>query len=536
MVATRASLGCLLSALPVVLAMPIAFCRAQTGASGTGQSPAPATVATTLSGTVVNALNGSPIPRALVSIAGRSVLTDSLGRFVFPSFTASSGSVQVSRPGYAVSPDDPGSRSGQTMDLTGRLELKLYPDAVIMGVVTGSERQPIEHAQIILQRENFDENGPQTIPIAFSQTDSHGEYRFNEPPGRYRLSIGYSQRAGADGTVMLPIEFPEASASEAPALFTVLSNEERRIDLHPKTAVAYPVRLRIEGDEIRYNPRLSVKSAAGASFSVFARNGREPGIFEVALPSGSYQLRATMQNGDQREEAEAHLAVNGHALDGPVLHFNPLPSIPVELSVESTPPASGSNSPTPPRLNNLGLRLQGSTRPDQFGASDVALGNLAQDHPVLEVAPGVYRLRAQFLAQWYVRSATYGGIDLLTQPITVSDGAAGEPLRLIIADDMGVLTGKVTAAVSSPATSYLYLLAHQPSLTPVVQVQTGPDGSFNRSLPPGGYTAYAFARRFPGDLHNPEVSAHLGSGTEVTIPASGNVSLEVPVQVVEMPR
>ena len=491
----------------------------------------------TVTGTVVNGLNGSAIPRALVRINGRAAMTDNLGHFSFPGFTGITGSVQVMRPGYAISLDDAGARPFQIVDLTGRLELKLYPNAVITGVVTGSDRIPVEHAQVTLTRENLEETGPRTIQAGSSQTDSHGEYRFNEPPGRYRISINYSQRASVDGSVMLPLDYPESGTLDTPPMFTVSSNEERRIDLHPRTAAAYPVRFRIEGEDVRYNPRVTVKSATGASFGVFARNTREEGVFELMLPSGTYQMRATTQNRDGRQEAEAHVTVAGHAVDGLLLHFGPVPAIPLELIVESTASTSNgsTSSPLPPRLNSLGLRLQSSSRSDQFGGDDVGISTASPDRSVLEVSPGVYRLRGQFLSQWYVRSATYGGVNLLTQPLTVVDGAGGAPLRIVVANDTGQLAGKVTGAPVR-TTCYLYLLAHQPSLFPVVQAQTNLDGTYSRALPPGSYTAYAFPRRFPGDLHNPELSGRLSSGTEVTVPASGKISLDLAVQPAELSR
>ncbi len=489
----------------------------------------------TLTGTVVNGLNGAVVPRALVRINSRAEMTDGQGRFNFPSFVGTTGSVQVTKPGYWNSPDDPSARPSQTLDLTGRIELKLYPDAVIMGLVTGSDRLPAEHAQVILQRESVDESGARGFPAAFSQTDSHGEYRFNVPPGHYRISIGYSQRPGVDGTVMLPVDYPESGGTEALPFFAVSSNEERRIDLHPRTAVAVSVRFRVEGDEAGANPRVMVKSSTGASFSVYARFTREPGVLEVSLPAGNYHLRAIQQNRESRQEAEANVVVGSRPVEGLQLNFGAVPVIPVELTFEPTAATASAAAAQPPRLNNLGLRLQNSSRSDQFGGDDVGLTSQGEAQPTLQVSPGVYRLRSLFAAQWYVRSASYGNADLLTQPLNVSNGAGGEPLRIILANDLGQVSGTVTGAATRTV-CYVYLLAHQPSLTPVVQVQTDQNGLFGRMVQPGSYTVHAFPRRFPGDLHDPEVVRHLGAGTEVTVPASGKTTIELPVQNTESAR
>src|SRR5882724_2026805 len=55
----------------------------------------------TVSGTVINAVTGEPVRRALVNFAGqRSVLTDGDGRFQFDRLPQMTASISVHKPGF----------------------------------------------------------------------------------------------------------------------------------------------------------------------------------------------------------------------------------------------------------------------------------------------------------------------------------------------------------------------------------------------------------------------------------------------------
>src|SRR3954454_16064234 len=60
-----------------------------------GLAPASATssASLTVTGTVLNAASGLPIPRALVQLSGRSLLTDHEGKFEFDQFTPTGNAV-----------------------------------------------------------------------------------------------------------------------------------------------------------------------------------------------------------------------------------------------------------------------------------------------------------------------------------------------------------------------------------------------------------------------------------------------------------
>lgn len=492
-----------------------------------------------VSGKVVNGLTGAAIPRALVRMNGRTVLTDALGRFDLPQFTLTSGSVQVSKPGFTFSLDGDANSSQQVADLTSRLELRLYPDALVTGTVVGSDRQPLAQIQVVLYRETVNETGRRTVPMGFTSTDVHGGFRFQQPAGHYRVSVAFSQRPSFDGEVMLPVDYPEAGGTEYPPTFVVAPAEERRIDLHARTSMAYPVTFHTDGAGDQGNPRIQVLTPTGVSFSVFARSTPEPGDFRIDLPSGDYLLKAAIDTRDGRLESEAHVSVAGKAVTGLTLHFAPGPVIPVEMVIEpSTSASTSSTQSSPPNILSFNLRLQNISASTSFASGDVPVQAFAGQSPSFRPSTGRYRLQGQSGGTWFVRSATYGGTDLLSQPLVVTNGASPEPVRLIVSNDSGQLSGKVTGLVPG-ATAYVYLIAHQPSLAPVTLVRVNSDGTFKRTLPPGTYTVVAFDRRFAGDLtdvHDTRTAAQVSAGVSVEVPSSGSTSTEVPLQTMELAR
>ncbi|HEX4578292.1 MAG TPA: carboxypeptidase-like regulatory domain-containing protein, partial [Edaphobacter sp.] len=62
----------------------------------------PAAIPSTVLGQVINATTGAPIPRALVRLNNRAVLTDHDGKFRFDQNTESNANILVTKPGFAA--------------------------------------------------------------------------------------------------------------------------------------------------------------------------------------------------------------------------------------------------------------------------------------------------------------------------------------------------------------------------------------------------------------------------------------------------
>ena len=92
----------------------------------------------------------------------------------------------------------------------------------------------------------------------------------------------------------------------------------------------------------------------------------------------------------------------------------------------------------------------------------------------------------------------------MSQTLTITTGAGGESIKVLVSSAAGQLGGMIRR--NGVATSgFVYLLPHEPSLTPVYTARVGADGSYTQRLPPGTYTVVAFDHKVSGDLRDPEV-------------------------------
>ncbi len=508
--------------------------------------------AVNVSGRVVNAVNGAPVGRALVNLNSRAVLTDSLGRFEFPAFVpnaAQAGAtntpqayVKVTKPGYSAALDAMEALGQQPVsDVTKPLEFRIYPNALVTGVVLGSDRQPMAKVSLTIYRETPSEMSSRLMPVGAAQTNSRGEFRFDESAGRYAVMVRYMPRAGETGEAVLAQRFPEANGSDASTTFMVGPGEERKIDLQVKTGVAYPVTFRADGgsDGVR-NVRVVVKTSGGSSFTVFAQSTRTPGEFKVELPSGNYQLHAIEQSRERRMEADGHVTVAGKPVSGLELHLTELPSIPVQVVVDTSANTTAANNTIPganaaltmPTAQNLNLYLRDLDDSGEAGMGDVRLTAMPDKTFALQPGAGRYRLSAQAGGAWFVERASYGTTDLLTQGLTVASGAGTDVLRVVVSNATGQVTGTVRQG-GTPGRGFVYLIPHEPSLTPLYTATIAADGTYQMRVPPGGYTVMAFDHRFPGDLRNPEVAGHVAGGGQTQVTAGAKASLDLELQRVE---
>jgi hypothetical protein len=317
--------------------------------------------------------------------------------------------------------------------------------------------------------------------------------------------------------------------------------EERKIDLQARTGIAYPVTFQAETEQDRgMNLRVTVHST-GTGFSVNAQPGRTPGEFHIELPSGTYQLHAVQQVREHRFEADSRVTVSGRAVSGLVFHFAEVPTIPIQVAVDTSLASATASSSTTgqvsqnqiPTPQNLNLRLQPVGDPGEDILADVRVMTLPDKSFALQPGSGTYRLASQAGGAWFVERATYGTSDLLSQPLTITSGAGGEAIRVLVSNATGQVAGTVRRSGTGTA-GWVYFLPHEPNLVPVYTARSAADGTYTQTVPPGTYSVVAFDHRFPGDLSDPATVAHLSGGVASTQVASGaKASLDLDLQAVE---
>ncbi len=489
-------------------------------------------------GQVLNALTGAAVPRALVNVNGRQVLTDSQGHFEFPQYADQQGSLTVTKPGYSQDPDGAeGVVQRKIADLDSPIEVKLYPNGLITGVVTGSDGLPVSQVQVSLRKAVYDPQGMHWMNTGFSMTNSEGEFRFRTPAGQFRIGVGFSPRTRETGEALLPVSFPEGSSSELGGSFTLLPGEEKHVDLRPRMGPAFPFMVRVDHGEARSNVRFSVLTGNGDTFSTGVTNGSTPGEYRLQLPSGTYTLRAHLDARDEALDGSARVTVTAAAGQEVAIHLTPAPFLPIEVAQDplSTTQPGGNGLQVNPvssatvNPQQLNLRLRNFAGVTDGMNQDLPMHQREDKSFEFRPAPGRYRLEGGTGGQWYVESATYGTTNLLTSDIVISPGSAGAPIRVVVGNVKGTVQGHVSLPVGM-TNAWVYLLPRQPSLVPATFLLTNTDGSFSSQLPAGEYFAVAVPRRLQEDLRDGEVIKRLesaGKTLEVTANADAPIDLEV---------
>jgi hypothetical protein len=457
-------------------------------------------------GQVVNAVFGTPIPRALVRLNDRAVLTDHEGKFQFDQFAGPGNSIQATKPGFYLStdPSEAPILFLQPDQLSKPIQIRLYPEALLTGTITAPDGEPLPRVFVVARRSTYDEMGRRSIPAGQGQTDSHGNFRITIPSGDYKLETRYSTRAGNGSEAILPISLPGQTQSNTSNTIHINSGEEQHFDLHPTISRAYTVAAKLEASSERGFPGITARSATGATIPVnFQRTAGSFNEGKMQLPSGTYTLTATMSTPEGAEQAETTVTVPDHDISGVVLRLAPNPSIPVELLVDSSATSDKSLS----NIQQLGLTLQATQFDPDRGMSMVGLTTGRNQAPSFNPVPGSYRLQAQNNGEWYVKSANYGASDLLQQDLVVASGAGGSSIRVTVSNQTGALQGTVKLK-GNPALCWIYLIPAYPSATPFMMFRSNTSGVYTIPyLPPGSYQVIAFEHRHSADYRAPDTLA-----------------------------
>jgi len=496
--------------------------------SGAASPAADAAGPATIAGQVINASSGRPVGRALVRFNDRAMLTTYEGKFEFDQVSNPAGLLQVTKPGF-YSSNEPGGMAGVYVEANNAatpFQLRLYPEALFTGTLTAPDGDPLEHVPVSARRSMFNGSSHTWIPVAQTQTDSHGRFRLPVPAGDYRLVSMYIPRINGTDEAVLPVSFPAKNSSATLDFVHIRSGEEQHYDLHPETSRTYTVTAVFDLPMGRGFPRIVARSGDGSTLSlpVHISNRGEEGSARIELPSGTYTLTANTMSPDGVVEGETAVTIGDHDVTGVVFHLEPVPVLPVELQVDGT--ATSDN--WQPSLMQFGLMLDKSeVDPDSFNLSLPLMtrrGGVAS----FTVSPGSYRLRARNdQGAWYIKSASYGISDLLQQDLVVAPGS-GTPIRITVSNQTASLQGRC-ALGGAQAACWVYLVPTTPCATTVFQVRSDGQGNYNYAhLPPGSYQAVAFEQMHSVDYGNAAVLAPFATHVRaVTLNAGEKPTLDL---------
>lgn len=487
-----------------------------------------------LAGTVVNSETWEPIRRAAVEISGqanRVTLTDNAGHFEFDGLAEGRVLVGATKPGFS---DEQGMPYGRTAVQVARdpspVLLKITPAGVIAGRVTTLDAQPLEGFHLhVITKQNV--NGQQIwLDCPFqAQTDENGDFRISSlPAGTYYIAVDQSQE-----TTLSQRGLPNARQQGYAKVFYPGVSE---------FSVATPLELR-PGREVEANLALaaepiyqvsggvSTQESLTPSLVFLRKNGEgydftqtapmQEGKFQTKLPAGSYRVNGWTVNGVQLSTSGASVVISS---DSPDVHItmSPIASIQVEVQTEHVGGSAQRSLPEQGGIPGMNLQLVSSAplhRSTNWWR--------APSGGIQNVEPGVYTVDINTAGQWWVKSVRCGGVDLLTDDLTVADGVQPPPIEVTLRDDAAAVGGTVVPAEETePAT---VLLVQPRSHRNIIKALRTMQGKFQfQGVPPGDYALFALDHADQLEYANPEVlNPYLSKAEHISLQPHGTASVKL---------
>lgn len=469
-----------------------------------------------ISGSVVNALTGEGVRRAVVHLNGsgpqRDAFTDASGRFEIPNVTEGRYLVTAQRPGFFDPSAQGPSQQPVWVDVnanTAPVTVKLSPQSVITGRITNENGEPLQRI-VVQATEQQIANGRKTyVQVAGDSTDEDGTFELTDlQPGRYYLRAGPGFNSSGPARrypdrMYLPVFFPAAPDRESAQALEVAAGQTVTADFRMTGMRVYAV-TGITNSASQVS--IEVIGADGEPIGLSGGSVGKPGQWMVLLPSGTWSLRATsVLPAGQNLLGESTVRVSDAPPSGVRIALEPLPTIPVRItessdsepSVPAIPAASGQMvfiGPGSPHA--LELRLQSEESDRNFYAS-----NGPNNETVFyAVPPGRYRLVSMPSGARCIDSANAGGVDLSRDEYIVPAGGPAAPIDIAVGNDCGKLSVQIPA--SQPPGSSLVLTSDSPLFiprtAPAINVSFGP-------LSPGTYHLYRVPTLDGLEYANPEV-------------------------------
>jgi hypothetical protein len=512
-----------------------------------------------LAGIVVNAATGRPVSRALVQLPpwnGRVMLTDAQGGFSFDHVPEGLVQILVSKPGFVYHGTNTIPSTPTSIQLgpeTGKLVLKLTETAVIFGQVENQDEEPIEGASLAVVGMMILE-GRHQLKTVYSaiRSDANGNFRITGlAPGRYYLAVRpggmwlnnfRSQTIAARSEDYLKILYYPSSPNlegASPLDLTAGQHAELNFKLEPVPRRKVSGMLVNLASWSRVDPPAFVDEMGEVLIEPEAFSPPSGAFAFRGVPTGSYLVRlgATDEKGHhsvwlRRINVEANITDLRLPLtpgvDIPVVvnaHLAPNGTVTC-LSSDGAPNASGCTRFYPAaRVELHSLDFTSTVLYSQVSKE--------KDPPldVPGVVPGSYVVVAKPVFGGYIQSVLCGKLDLLHEPLVVSESGRVPPIEVVVRDDASTVTVQVHR--ETPDQKVLVLVFSQPLgvAGPEWAVTGHKDDYQSDPLAPGTYKVLAFDASDTIDYSDPRVLDKYASHA-VTIEVAARQSASVAVDVI----
>jgi hypothetical protein len=548
--------------LPILMAVLVAALPAPAENSAQDTSAAPGY---SVRGTIVNAISGQPIARALVSInEDYAMLTGSEGEFSFDNVPAGGYAVSVQKPGF----DGFGGMGGIVMHVAmggqhqqsnpprliqvgpdmPALTFRITPLAGITGHITLSTADPADRIQVQVLTRQFHNGRASWIVAGTARTRSDGSFRIADlAPGSYMVStLASLDRPGSAANNRAPIwgypsmYYPGVTDVASAGLLTLAAGQQAEADLTLVRQQFFPVTALVRsGSDTPAN--FEILDSGGRTTGLSANWDRREGLVHAAVPNGTWTMELHAF-GRLMQWGSTTFQVNGAPVTF-AIGMSPVPRIPVFIRREFLASSDGSQQPV---SSGPGMNLtldpadaMGSGR--MGGALNHSDGSSGSEWDLLVNEPGRYWVQAQPFPPTYISSITSGGTDLASNPLVVIPGSTPSPIEVTLRNDAGTITGQIAnQTANAPGSS------STPGEQPRVWIYAIPLFSTSGNLPegslqssgqftipnvaPGSYRVVACDAPQEIDFHSTEgLAAWAGKGQTVTVDPGGTASVELDI-------
>lgn len=481
-------------------------------------------------GVVIDSATGEPIPRALVTLGGRefhSMLTGGDGGFSFDEIPVEHMYVQARRPGYFE-----GSLTFVRPDKTKDLVVKLTPAGLIFGQVVDENGEPIESAQVRLMQQRMFFGKRKWVNGPTAQTNDRGQYRLPDlRPGNYIVAVGpvMDGSSGEGKTGYATSFYPKAPDPASATPIHISAGEQNEADFELSRVPVFKVAGVVTGPKTQ-GINVFLTDTSGSQIGIFARQDQATGQFEIrGVPRGTYTLRAqgSVEQGDPLV-ASAEVTVNADVSGVALLLHAPI-VIPIDVRGDPQQPVEVSSGPSSPHVPPINIQAISETNDE--GGYMIWEGPPDNGRLVLHLpGPGTYNIIASSYGSSYIRSATSGNTDLLTNPLVVPSSGGVDPIEIVLASDGARVNGVVRGTIG-PA--LVVAVPDSEGRQPAVLPSAVQGGQFSfRSLAPGDYSFYAIHPREQMDYSDRDALTPFRSKA-VHVTLTPNQSADITLDLIE---
>jgi Carboxypeptidase regulatory-like domain len=542
----------------IVLAVGLAACFRPALSVAQAANTPPADAGYRIAGTVVNALGGSPLAQARITIFetanprnASSEITSEDGRFEFKQLPAGKYALQGAKRGFIAAGYDEHEQfstaivTGAGLD-TEHLVLRLSPFAVLSGKVLDEAGDPVRQAMVSLYREDRQTGVGRILKIRGSTTDDQGSYEFTPLiGGTYFLVVSavpwYAVHPAAQHK---PGDEPSAFDRSLDVAYPITYYKDAT---EPDEASPIPIRGgdRVDVD-VHLNPvpalRLLFHVARGYRFPVLQEpsfDGAEPvpnngGVEAVSpgvvaltgVPAGHYTVRAAAPLRQTEAVSEAEISVSEDGQEFDAAKGEPVSSVKaaVQLGSEALPKRLMI------ALRNSRMRVVAGQAVDEKGEVEFR-----------DVTPGKYELLVQGPDKAYsvTHISLQGGGEISGNILNVAAGASLSVSLTLVGSTVRV-EGFVKRKGQAAAGAMVVLVPKNPEANRRLfrRDQSDLDGSFSlQGVIPGTYTIVAIENGWDLDWSSPGVIAHYCKrGQAVTVGDVGQGAVRLADVVELQPR